>query len=650
MYRIAMIGLAVMVLLSVPAGVEAQAARRARPAGVGGGGIVNLPHTLNDSQGNQWMIYQGGWMRQQGPRQVFGQGGMLMINGNQPSMNNNQGRIDDQTGELLLEGMSAANLTITRRIHVDREQGFIRYIDIIQNPQGQPQELNLTVQSNSNFGVQGNQMVERQGRAEGPVGYVATTHGNGVMVGVFGASRSRIVPALNWPEGNSHVQAVFQLNVPAGQAVAIMHIHTASNTAEQGVRFIQSLDERKLLADLPRELRKMILNFTAGDSYVGDYEVLRGELFDVVELRGGDQVRGTLREQSYQLTTFYGRIELPVERVVGVINVGQYRPRQLVVTSDGEIFGGELEKQSVALELSSGQVTEVPLGQVTRIGYRKRAGEPEEWTFSQPLIMMRSGDRVGIEMPNEPLAVLTRYGALELDPQTIAAVAFQADEHGVHEVLLTDGSRFAGLVPREQFEMTLSGGSGQVVSFPASSVTRLQFAAEEPVVDPSAPRLELVNGDAFIGALDGEMQLDTAFDTLTLRGGEISRLVPVEGGGVDVQVTLWDQTTVSGQLRQPAVACRLNSGVEVEVPVALIQEYVQPLPSPSSAMIERIKAVVAELNAEDWRQRDRAEAQLISMGVSVMAVLRELRADQPPEAQQRIDTVLKQLEQSAGQG
>jgi hypothetical protein len=64
-------------------------------------------------------------------------------------------------------------------------------------------------------------------------------------------------------------------------------------------------------------------------------------------------------------------------------------------------------------------------------------------------------------------------------------------------------------------------------------------------------------------------------------------------------------------------------------------------------MLDRIKAIVADLNADDWKARDNAEKQLVGMGPSVIGTLRSLRDKQPPEAQQRIDSVLKKLEKQA---
>ena len=61
-------------------------------------------------------------------------------------------------------------------------------------------------------------------------------------------------------------------------------------------------------------------------------------------------------------------------------------------------------------------------------------------------------------------------------------------------------------------------------------------------------------------------------------------------------------------------------------------------------MIERIKALVTELSAEDWKQRERAEAQIVTLGPAAIGVLKQMSGNVPPEAQQRIDSILKQIE------
>lgn len=642
---------AAVVTSVLAAGTFAQHRRIGGAMPVGAGGVVNLPYSVNDNAGNQWFIYQGGWVQMQGNNPVYSQAAMLQINGNQPSMRNNQARIDEKTGEVLFENMQAQGFLVTRRIFPMRDEGVMRYIEVIKNPQGAEQQCNVTITTNVNFGVQNAEIVPDPRRKGQNLAWVAQTHGNNrTAVEVFAGKGAKVSPTINWQQGNNTVTATMSVTVPAGKEVAIMHLRTTAPNSTAGVQWVGALKESQLLKNVPAELRRVIVNFVSGAAFIGDRELLRGELFDVIELRGGDQMKGTLKEPAYTLETFYGTVELPVERVIALMNVGEFRPRQLLVTIDGEIFGGKLSRDTLAMELTSGQVTQVPLSQVSRAGYRKRPNEPEEWTFDKPFVMMRSGDRVAVEMPAEPFAVVTRYGPLSVDPKTLAAIVFQSDEHGVHEILLNDGSHFAGLVGATQYDMKLSGTGGaapeQVVKFPVSGISRMQFVAEVPEIDESMPTLKLVNDDELVGSLTGTLKLDTAFDTLTVDAAQIHKLAHAAEGGLDVQLTLWDQSIVSGQLQQPQVQCTLNSGLVLSVPVALIEEYEQPEPAASSAMVEKIKQTVARLNAEDWKERDQAVAELTEMGTVVAPVLRQMRPDQPPEAQQRIDQVLGALAQS----
>jgi len=150
----------------------------------------------------------------------------------------------------------------------------------------------------------------------------------------------------------------------------------------------------------------------------------------------------------------------------------------------------------------------------------------------------------------------------------------------------------------------------------------------------------LNNEDVLVGTLSGKIRLDTAFDTLQINGPEIKKLTRAGEAPLDVQATLWDSSIVSGQLQEPTLNCQLKSGLRIPVPMSLLQEYNNPQPQPAASMNDRIKALVAELNAEDWKQRDRAAADLTTLGSVVIGTLKELRPSQPPEAQQRIDQIL----------
>jgi hypothetical protein len=650
-YRLPLATLAIcLFVVASPAGARQRFVPNNPQAGQGG--MVNLPYQVQDSQGTTWMLYGSGWLQQQGNMPMFSQAAVLHINQNQPTMNVNQAKLDAKTGEVVFENMPCMNTLVTRRIKLDKDAGVARYIDVIKNTQNADQTVQLMIQTNTNFGINSAQILQDPKRKDNPLAWVAQTSGNRTVVGLYNGKGAKQAFSINYQQGNSQVMANMSLAIPAGKEVAVMHFHTTAADPASATKWVQGVKESQILKDVPIALRKLIVNFTGGQNFVGDYEILRGDMFDVLELRTGDQYRGTIKEPSYKLTTFYGPVELPVDKVIGLINVGEFRPRQLLVTADGEIFGGKLEKDHLAIELSSGQVTQVPLAQVSRLGYRKRPGEPEEWTFDKPLVLMRSGDRMAVQMPTTEIDVATRYGQLKLKPSAVAAVSFANDEHGIHEVFLADGSKFAGLVTAERFDMKLSSGAnagGTPVSIPSSAIGRLQLISKVEEPDDSTPTLSLTNDDQLVGVLAGKLKLETAFDTLNVDAAQIKALRHTKGAVQDVQVTLWDDTTVSGQLTDAQLACKLRCGVTMQVPVALVEEYNQPAPQPSEALVQRVKEQVAQLNADDWKARDRAETQLIGLGTIVGGTLKSLRGAQSPEAQQRIDSILKQFEKQTGE-
>src|SRR5688572_15171202 len=76
-----------------------------------GGRGLSMPHSMNDANGNQWMIYPGGWCQIQGNQPIYSQGAMLTINGQQPQ--GNQPRLDEKSGEVVFENMKSAGFSVT---------------------------------------------------------------------------------------------------------------------------------------------------------------------------------------------------------------------------------------------------------------------------------------------------------------------------------------------------------------------------------------------------------------------------------------------------------------------------------------------------------------------------------------------------------
>ena len=623
---------------------------------------VQLPHVLRDGSGTALNVnVDGSVTDHQGD--LFDAGAQLFIgNDFQYAPDNPQATLDPRRGELLFPPMTAHGLTVSRRVSADPRRGWWRYVETLENQGQAPVRTQVRVRFDLSGVVQGvEHPADGGGDGRGdkpPVGLAVFDGDDGIAIlgGGRGAARYAARPHFVTEPNSDGVEVLYDVEVAPRKSVSIVHAVAVRPGLREAADYLRSVKDADVLRGLPPDLLRALANFSVADRMVGDVEILRGDLFDVVELRGGDVYKGTLREKAYRVQTGYGAVDVPAERVVAMVTLGQHRPTQLLVTADGEVFGGTLEGDAVRLELSTGHVTTVPLASVRRLGYRRRAGEPEELRppADRALVTLRAGDRIVVEPPSSPVAVATCYGTLKLEPRAVASIAFQSEARDVHEVRLVDGSRFAGVVAQDRFDLrraspatgAAAGADASAVSFAATSLRRLQLApdAEEP--PPDAPRLSLSNGDLLVGGLTGRLVLETAFDAIALDAEGFQALrpgTPPDGGTAspnEVQLTLWDGATLSGRVRGDSVDCVLRCGAAVKVPVAMVEDYTQPRPRPAASAVERIKAVVADLNADDWKTRDHAAAQLASIGPAAAAVLRELREGQPPEVRQRIDQIL----------
>jgi hypothetical protein len=274
----------VLVMLTFACHADAQNRGR-RP--VPSAGNVQLPHNVSDSQGNQWMIYQGGWIQMQGNQPLYSQGAVIQINNNQPNFRGNQAKQDEKTGEVIFENMNVAGFSVTRRILIDKEQAYARYIDIVKNNQQQEVTANIQIQSNFNFGVDQASTISDPRRKENQIAWSASNGNGRAVLEMYAGKGSKVVPSFNFQQGNTTIMGSMAVPIPAGKDVAIMHIHAVVGTPEQGETFVTQLREGRMLNTLPIELRKKIVNFVTAQGFIGDRELLRGEMFDVVEIRGG---------------------------------------------------------------------------------------------------------------------------------------------------------------------------------------------------------------------------------------------------------------------------------------------------------------------------------------------------------------------------
>lgn len=606
-------------------------------------GNVSLPYSTSDNNGNQWMVFFQGNLQQQGNQPIFSQAGMVTINGQQPQANNQTASFDEKNSELTLNFVQRGSFRHTRRIKFD-DSGIVRILDIFENAQNQDTTLNVSLMTNTNFGVSDSSLLSDPKKKANNIGWIAMTGANRCAMSLFAGKGSKVTPTMRAQPNGNGTFAMFPLKLPAKGTAAIVHWHGTFDTMDAATQWVDQLRESKMIADLPPDLRKAIVNLNpASDGAVAGRELLRGTTNDVIELRGGDQMRGDLKLDAYTLDTADGPVTLPASKIAGVLSVGDYRPHQLVVTADGEIFGGSLKQASIPILLSSGQSTQIPLEQISRIGYRTNGVEPAPWKFDRPMVFLIGGERCLIETPTDPVDFVTRYGPLHLAPSQIAAVLF-TNTADAYTLYLTDGSRLSGVFSQSAWPLKLlSTTAEKPIDFALASLARVQFKPLDDTVGTGAPTVGLLGDDIVAARIEGALKLLTPFDTLTLDGPEIQSITRPNPGQADLQVTLFDGSTFRGTLDVPSLTVTLVGDTKLTFPVAALRDYQNPRPFPSPSVVKQVQAAIDQLNQDDFKVREQAEAQIVALGPTVASVLEDAAPKQPPEARERLLSILKRM-------
>ena len=627
------------------------------------GDSVQLPYTAPSDSGNQWIVYYQGQLQQQGNQQTWQQAGMINVNGRTPQNNNQTGTLDEKTKELVINFNPISGLSHTRRFKFDEQTGAARIIDVFTNTGARETNVRINLINSVNFGVPNAQMVEDPKNKKSQIAWIGDTGNGRAAMAWLAGKGAKVVPNMGANRnGGNQFTASLNFKIAAKETAAIVHFYGTFDSSDEASKFVLQSRESQLLADVPNELRKQIINIGTIGTTLGNFELLRGDNADVVELRGGDKLRGKITLPTYALQTAYGPVSLPADKVLGVLSVGDFKPRQVVVTKNGEIFGGTMTAAQLPVQLTSGSSTSVPLSQIARVGFATPNPEQTiEFDLTKPMVFLRTGERALIAPPSEPITFVTRFGTLQLPPDKVAIVVLRTAA-GTQEVYLTDGSRLVGILPRQSWTLNLTSTQDRGgVAFPTAAIARVQLAALPEDVGSGQPTLSLIGGDVVVARLDGQMMLTTSFDTLAINAAEIRSISRPDESAPDVQVTTADGSILRGTLAaggattqpteanattQPAAAeltATVAGDVKLSFPVAAVREYFNPRPRPGAARVKQVEEVLAKLDADDWKARETAEATLAAFGPSVLAVLEDAAGKQSPEAQQRLSSVIAKL-------
>lgn len=596
----------------------------------------NSPTRLQDGGGYPWDVYSDLHLGR-GANYAYGNGMYLQVSGSNVS---GQHWMSQDGREFETGPCSRGNLTVYRRCRIYRKHAMARWLDIFVNNTSAPQRVAARAYSYFNSSIS-QQLTSSGGQAFGGEDWAFVTdhqQGRPKLLHVVCGPKTKLRPSINTSGNVLYVN--YTLVVPPNATSVVCYFESQGQTLEELRQRMKKFRAYKMLRDLPQRVRRLIVNFRIGGE-LEEIELDRRATGDAVLLHNGDWIVGRITNESFSLETLHGRLELPGSEVIGFVGGDGAGEPVRAVLAGGQAIAGTLQNAVLDLVLPTGGQLRIPVGRIRQWSYRISKAKPEETPMTDPLIVLRNGDRLAFDAAKFNCTLQTRHGPVALSGEHLLQIRLQRPAHGVHQAVFLNGSKLAGLLGPERIALPLK--LGRAVDIPRDMIRTVRFA-EDSQESPELGRCELTNEDELFGRLaDESYELETDFGAVPINPANVLAMAfdPAEPGRV--RVTLWNDSNLRGRLRQKTLRFAIVPGPVLNLYVGQIASLRFPHALPPEEVVKLVEKYVAMLSAASYKDRQEAQEKLIEMKSPIIPLLRKYLKDTDPEVRQRIQVILERL-------
>ncbi|HHH75796.1 MAG TPA: hypothetical protein ENL03_02070 [Phycisphaerae bacterium] len=605
---------------------------------------INLTYTLTDSEAQRWDIQYYGSIGS-GTNNAYGQGLYLMIGGSNFRANNNQGWANKAGDEIEMGPYSRNNLQVYRRIKIYQDQGLARWLDIFVNPGTTDITVPVVIRIGTNWNINRKSFSSGAGNwSEKDWAFV--THANGgsnnpALMHLVCGKKAKTRPQVTI--SGSSIQYIYNLKVPAKKTVVLCYFESQGNYDKLCER-MKTFRTFSVMRDLSPALRSMIVNFPTATSF-GNISLSRHDQFDaIIKSSDSTPVYGKILNKSFDLETRFGKITLPVERIIGMARSRDEADGMFILLSDGQVVGGSCPNQKVSIEIPTGGTLNFPMSAISQWSFKVSPARPSDIPFPGPSLVLRSGDRVVFDPSSVALPFETRHGRFLLTPDSVMNANLNSDRGNVHRAYFKNGSVLAGLFTAEHIAPAIKL-VGRTYSLSRSDIQQIVFS-EEIINDNSLTHVALNNSDELYGSMaDRQLKLITEFGDLAIWPHDMQKISfdPTNPGRV--AILLWNSSVLRGRLGGGEFGFAVLPGPELSIAVGQCRSTERGKAASPKRLAENLTKLINKLGSSSYAERQKASLDLLRLGKGIVPTLKkQLKDITDPEIRHRIEDVLQKLE------
>ena len=559
--------------------------------------------TKQDALGLRWDFNVYG-MVGDGTNDCFDNGLELRVNG---SMFQGQQQLmtGDATEYVLRQKIGSLN--VTRRMKLMSERSVVRYVEIIENTDNAPAQVNVEVRSR--LGGNCSQVLTSSGQPfagtldKKDVGIIAvqTNTRPSVMFLVCGR-RSKCRPTIQ-NQGNLYFIVSYALTLKPRETAALVHLvaqRTGVDVAKAADVFEPFYKNGLIKPGIPKQLRGTIANFRSSVALLGmpapggalepvlavvdEFGLERGKN-DVAALPQQAVLKGTAACRILKVRTRFGEAQLALEDVALIVGgAGVGRPTA-VYLRNGEILSGQIDAEGLELTTETGfKFALRPAGfDILVLHAAEKDGHPSDQTGAY--VQTFAGDRIALSAAQPiTLQVVTPWGPLEVSQEEMHLLVSTREPQPIHRLVLKDGSRLPVILKGARMSVQ-TGRFGPVELEPAGIYSFVPTGSlqegEGEEEGFSKPHCLVIGENVVAGMIDVEaLHVVSALGVTAVdprqvylmerRYEENSRQV-----GPVFDLALKDGSRLAGSLQERALPLKCGRRT-LQVPVSQVQWFRQP--------------------------------------------------------------------------
>ncbi len=188
------------------------------------------------------------------------------------------------------------------------------------------------------------------------------------------------------------------------------------------------------------------------------FDLARSADSDMLILRNGDRLVGTILNDEFGIRTFYGQLNFKSHLVAGIDLEGDASNIEAIVTVNNNRFSGFLEYPVFSVKLDSGPMVQVRRERVAKAVFHLREGERDGLKQGRYL-ELKNGDYFSGTILNKMITVAAAYGDVPVKLDSIDTISITGGSFPVVKIAQTNENVIQGTLKTEDVEVMLDVGA-----------------------------------------------------------------------------------------------------------------------------------------------------------------------------------------------